>query len=64
MNDDPDIRFDKCLALIPLLPATHVNVWGVDLFIQFWHALGEALTHQVAQLPPCLGLPPMPPPLI
>ena len=51
LNGNPDTVFDKYLALIPLLPATHVNIWGIDLFSQFWAAHGEDITHQIAQLP-------------
>jgi hypothetical protein len=45
VGGSPDMLFDKhFLALIPLLPATLVNFWGVALFTQFWHALGKMLT--------------------
>ena len=35
LDSSPDMLFDKYLALIPLLPATHVNIWGINLFSQF-----------------------------
>jgi hypothetical protein len=51
INGSPDRLFDKYLALIPLLPATHVNSWGINLFSQFWTSLGDELTRKIAQLP-------------
>jgi hypothetical protein len=51
MDGNPDMLFDKYLALAPLLPASHVNIWGINLFTQFWHALGEPLTRRIALLP-------------
>jgi hypothetical protein len=39
------------LALTPLLPAAHLNIGGINLFTQFWHALGEPLTRRIALLP-------------
>ena len=50
-NGNPDTLFDKYLALIPLLPATHVNIWGINLFSQFWATLGDELTRRIMQLP-------------
>ena len=50
-NGSPDTLFDKHLALIPLiLPATHVNIWGINLFSQFWATLSDELTHRIMQL--------------
>jgi hypothetical protein len=51
VDGNPDMLFDKYLALIPLLPATHVNTWGINLFTQFWNALGDELTRRITQLP-------------
>ncbi len=51
VDGNPDMLFDKYLALTPLLPASHVNIWGINLFTQFWHALGEPLTRRIALLP-------------
>jgi hypothetical protein len=51
VDGNPDMLFDKYLALIPLLPATHVNIWGINLFSQFWSSLGDDLTRRIAQLP-------------
>ena len=51
IDGNPDMLFDKYLALIPLLPATHVNIWGINLFSQFWSCLGDDLTRRIAQLP-------------
>jgi hypothetical protein len=51
VDGNPDMLFDKCLAVIPLLPATHVNSWGINLFTQFWNALGDELTRRITQLP-------------
>lgn len=56
INGSPDRLFDKCLALIPLLPATHVNIWGINLFSQLWTTLGEELTRRIAQLPHHLAI--------
>ena len=56
IDGNPDMLFDKYLALIPLLPATHVNVWGINLFTQFWHALGEQLTRRISLLPRYLAI--------
>jgi hypothetical protein len=39
VDGDPDMLFDKHLALIPLLPAMHVNTWGINSHAQFWTAL-------------------------
>jgi hypothetical protein len=50
VDGNPDMLFDECLALIPLLPATHVNFLGINLFAQFWTALGDELTRRIAQL--------------
>jgi hypothetical protein len=36
INGSPDRLFDKCSALIPLLPATHVNSWGINIFSKLW----------------------------
>jgi hypothetical protein len=51
INGSPDRLFDKYLALIPLSPATHVNVWGINLFSQFWTTLGNEITREITQLP-------------
>lgn len=51
-----EVLFDKHLALIPLLPATHINNWGVNSFTQFWNALGDKLTRHIAQLPRCVTI--------
>jgi hypothetical protein len=56
IDGNPKVLFDKHLALIPLLPATHVSFWGVNLFTQCWHALGEALTCKIALLPSHLAI--------
>jgi hypothetical protein len=56
INGSPDRLFDKCLALIPLLPATHVNIWGINLFSQLWTTLGKELTRRIAQLPHHLAI--------
>jgi hypothetical protein len=55
-DGNPDMLFDEQLALIPLLPATHVNIWGVNLFTQFWNALGNELTRRITQLPRCIDV--------
>jgi hypothetical protein len=44
------------LALIPLLPASHMNIWDINLFTQFWAALGEDLTRRIARLPRYLAI--------
>ena len=51
VDGNPDMLFDKYLALIPLLPASHVNIWGINLFSQFWACLGDDLTRRITQLP-------------
>jgi hypothetical protein len=51
VHGNPDMLFDKYLALTPLLPAAHLNIGGINLFTQFWHALGEPLTRRIALLP-------------
>ena len=51
LDGNPDMLFNKYLALIPLLPATHVNIWNINLFSQFWAALGEDLTCRIFKLP-------------
>ena len=58
LEGNPDMLFDKYLALIPLLPATHVNIWGINLFSQFWSALGEDLTRRISQLPRYVAIAP------
>ena len=58
LDGNPDMLFDKYLALIPLLPATHVNIWGINLFSQFWSALGEDLTRRISQLPRYVAIAP------
>jgi hypothetical protein len=56
VDGNPDLLFDKHLALIPLLSASHVNIWGINLFTQCWHALGETLTRRISVLPHCLAI--------
>jgi hypothetical protein len=51
IKGNPDMFYSKFLALIPLLSASHVNIWGLNLFSQFWEALGEDLTQRVSKLP-------------
>jgi hypothetical protein len=51
IHGNPDMLFSQYLALIPLLPASHVNIWGLNLFTQFWAALGEDVTRRIACLP-------------
>jgi hypothetical protein len=51
IHGNPDMLFSRYLALIPLLPASHVNIWGIHLFTQFWTALGEDRTRHIARLP-------------
>jgi hypothetical protein len=47
----PDHLFSKYIALTPLLPASHVNIWGINLFSSFWDALGDDLTRRITRLP-------------
>jgi hypothetical protein len=56
VHGNPDMIFSQYLALIPLLPTSHVNIWGVHLFTQFWAALGEDLTRRIARLPRYLAI--------
>jgi hypothetical protein len=56
IKGNPDMLYSKYLALIPLLPASHVNIWGLNLFSQFWEALGEDLTRRVSKLPRYLAI--------
>jgi hypothetical protein len=56
VDGNPDLLFDKYLALIPLLSASHVNIWGINLFTQYWHALGETLTRRISVLPRYLAI--------
>ena len=51
IQGNPDMLFSQYLSLTPLLPASHVNIWGINLFTQFWAALGEDLTCRIARLP-------------
>jgi hypothetical protein len=56
IHGNPDMLFSQYLALTPLLPASHVNIWGINLFTQFWSALGEDLTRRIARLPRYLAI--------
>jgi hypothetical protein len=51
-----DMIFSQYLSLTPLLPTSHVNVWGIKLCTQFWTALGEDLTHCIIHLPCYLAI--------
>jgi hypothetical protein len=51
VKGNPNMLYSKYLALIPLLPASHVNILGLNLFSQFWETLGEDLTRRVSKLP-------------
>jgi hypothetical protein len=51
IHGNPDMLFSQYLALTPLLPASHTNIWGINLFTQFLAALGEYLTHRITCLP-------------
>ena len=48
IRGNPDGLFNRYIALTPLLPASHVNIWGINLFSQFWEALGEDLTRRIS----------------
>jgi hypothetical protein len=48
IRGNPDCLFNRYIALTPLLLASHVNIWGINLFSQFWEALGEDLTHRIS----------------
>jgi hypothetical protein len=48
IRGNPNGLFNRYIALTPLLPASHVNIWGINLFSQFWKALGEDLTRRIS----------------
>jgi hypothetical protein len=47
---NPDQLFNRYLALTPLLPASAVDLWGINLYTQFWSALGEDITRRITRL--------------
>jgi hypothetical protein len=48
IRGNPDRLFNRYIASTPLLPASHVNIRGLNLFSQFWEALGEDLTRRIS----------------
>jgi hypothetical protein len=56
IRGNPDGLSNQYIALTPLLPASHVNIWGITLFSQFWEALGKALTPRISCFPCYLAI--------
>jgi hypothetical protein len=56
IRGNPDGLFNRYIALTPLLPASHVNIWGINLFSQFWDALGDDLTRRISCSPRYLAI--------
>jgi hypothetical protein len=48
IRGNPDGLYNQFISLTRLLPALHVNIWGINLFSQFWEALGDDLTRRIS----------------
>jgi hypothetical protein len=56
IRGNPDGLFKQYIASIMLLAASHVNIWDINLFTQFWEALCDDLTHHISCFPCYLAI--------